>query len=60
MERAGHDPDERRLSPPRKTWVEQYLGDGWVEDEPGIYRFVPKEGHAAATEPKQDVKPTRS
>ena len=22
----------------RKTWVERYLGDGWTELEPGIYR----------------------
>ncbi len=65
MERTGHDPDDRRVSQRRKTWVEQYLGDGWVEDEPGIYRFVAKEGQAAtaaagAGESKQDVKPTRS
>jgi hypothetical protein len=27
-----------------KTWVERYLGDGWTELEPGIYR------HDAQTE----------
>jgi hypothetical protein len=28
----------------RKTWVERYLGEGWTELEPGIYR------HDAQTE----------
>jgi hypothetical protein len=60
MEQTGHDPDDRRISQPRKTWVEQYLGDGWVEDEPGIYRFVAKEGQTAATETKKDATTNRS
>jgi hypothetical protein len=60
MEQTGHDPDDRRISKPRKTWVEQYLGDGWVEDEPGIYRFVAKEGQTVATETKKDATTNRS
>lgn len=33
-------PDDVRAREQRQTWVERYLGDGWQEVEPGIYRFV--------------------
>lgn len=30
----------------RKTWVERYLGEGWTELEPGIYRYDANGGGA--------------
>ena len=35
----------------RAAWIKQNLGDGWTEDEPGIYRFdetVPRPEEATA------------
>ena len=40
--------DEPAVGPPHDSWVERYLGDGWTEVEPGIYRFTPP-GDATAT-----------
>ena len=44
--RRSHD--EPAAAPPHDSWVERYLGDGWTEVEPGIYRFTPP-GDATAT-----------
>lgn len=40
------EPDEGSPDDPaapeeeRRTWVEQQLGDDWIEVEPGVYRFT--------------------
>ena len=59
MAMEQHEPeprstDEDRAREEHKTWVERYLGEGWHEVEPGIYRFV---GNAepAAVEPPPDI-----
>jgi hypothetical protein len=37
-EGAPRDPETRGTS-----WVEKNLGRGWVEVEPGVYRYAPTE-----------------
>jgi hypothetical protein len=34
--------DDSRALGEREAWVEQNLGAGWTEVEPGIYRFEDK------------------
>jgi hypothetical protein len=39
---AAEEAAERRreqLAEQRSRWLEQYLGDGWTEVEPGVYSF---------------------
>jgi len=46
--------DEPAVRTARESWVERYLGDGWTEVEPGIYRFTPPGDSAAPdTSPSQ-------
>jgi hypothetical protein len=40
MKETGESlPANRGALEERATWVEQQLGEGWTEVEPGIYRF---------------------
>jgi hypothetical protein len=56
-----HEPEPRsteeaqaRAREEHKTWVERYLGEGWQEVEPGIYRPV-GQGEPLAVEPPSET-----
>ena len=56
MAMGQHEPEPRSSGESgaheeRQTWVERYLGDGWQEVEPGIYRFVGQSDPPAAEPP---------